>query len=79
MNLNQGAVSKAIMQAAGPSLQSAVVSEAGVATLPYGDVVITDGFQLRCRKVFHAVCPFWDNGAGLAEEVKGFIHYYLWS
>ncbi|KAM9360379.1 protein mono-ADP-ribosyltransferase PARP14-like [Symphorus nematophorus] len=68
MNLNQGAVSKAILQAAGSSLQSAVLTEARVAQLQYGDVVITDGFNLRCRKVFHAVCPFWDNGAGQAED-----------
>uniref|UniRef100_A0A4W6DZF5 Poly [ADP-ribose] polymerase n=1 Tax=Lates calcarifer TaxID=8187 RepID=A0A4W6DZF5_LATCA len=68
MNLNQGAVSKAILEAAGPGLQSAVRSEAGVATLQYTDVVVTDGFNLSCQKVFHTVCPFWDNGAGQAEE-----------
>lgn len=72
MNLNQGAVSKAILEAAGPGLQSAVRSEAGVATLQYTDVVVTDGFNLSCQKVFHTVCPFWDNGAGQAEEVRGF-------
>ncbi|XP_038559136.1 protein mono-ADP-ribosyltransferase PARP14-like [Micropterus salmoides] len=68
MDLNQGAVSKAILEAAGSALQSAVRSEARVATLQRTDVVITDGFKLRCRKVFHAVCPFWDNGRGQAEE-----------
>lgn len=70
MNLNQGAVSKAILQAAGPGLQPAVNSEAGVARLPFGKVVVTDGYNLMCRKVFHAVCPFWDNGAGQAEAVS---------
>lgn len=74
MNLKQGAVSKAILEAAGPQLQSAVRSEAGVATLQQSDVVITDGFKLSCRKVFHAVCPFWDNGGGRAEEVRAFTH-----
>ncbi|XP_040897571.1 protein mono-ADP-ribosyltransferase PARP14-like isoform X2 [Toxotes jaculatrix] len=69
MNLNQGAVSKAILEAAGSGLQLAVRSEAGAATLQHGSVVITDGFKLTCRKVFHAVCPFWDNGGGQAEEV----------
>lgn len=71
MNLNQGAVSKAILEAAGSKLQSAVRSEATATTLRYGDVVVTDGFDLMCRKVFHCVCPFWDNGAGQAEEVRG--------
>ncbi|XP_071340147.1 protein mono-ADP-ribosyltransferase PARP14-like isoform X2 [Trachinotus anak] len=69
MNLNQGAVSIAILGAAGPSLQLAVRSEAGVATLQHGDVVITDGFKLECQKIFHAACPFWDNGGGQAEKV----------
>lgn len=70
MNLNQGAVSKAILQAAGHGLQSAVRSEARARALPYGDVVITDGFNLKCQKVYHAVCPFWNNGAG--QEVRVF-------
>ncbi|XP_067429640.1 protein mono-ADP-ribosyltransferase PARP14-like isoform X1 [Thunnus thynnus] len=78
MNLSQGAVSKAILQAAGPSLQSAVRTEARVATLQYGDVVVTDGFNLMCRKVFHTVCPVWDNGAGQAEEeLMSIIRYCL--
>ncbi|XP_053181167.1 protein mono-ADP-ribosyltransferase PARP14-like [Scomber japonicus] len=78
MNLNQGAVSKAILEAAGSRLQSAVRSEAGATTLRYGDVVVTDGFDLTCRKVFHAVCPFWDNGTGQAEEeLISIIRYCL--
>ncbi|KAM7415528.1 hypothetical protein PAMA_017845 [Pampus argenteus] len=78
MNLNQGAISKAILEAAGPSLQSAVQSEARAATLQYGEVVITDGFNLACRKVFHAVCPHWDKGKGWAEEeLISIIRYCL--
>ncbi|KAM7391015.1 hypothetical protein PAMP_021733 [Pampus punctatissimus] len=78
MNLNQGAISKAILEAAGPSLQSAVQSEARAAVLQYGDVVITDGFNLTCRKVFHAVCPGWDKGRGRAkEELISIIRYCL--
>ncbi|XP_026198249.1 protein mono-ADP-ribosyltransferase PARP14-like [Anabas testudineus] len=69
MNLNQGAVSKALLQAAGPNLQSAVNSEAKAPVLQHGDVVITKGFELSCQKVFHSVCPAWDNGEGAAEEV----------
>ena len=74
MNLSQGAVSKAILGAAGPPLQNAVQSKAGVTSLPDGDVVITDGFRLGCRKVFHAVCPYWDGGAGQAEGVRFLLH-----
>ncbi|XP_041643514.1 protein mono-ADP-ribosyltransferase PARP14-like [Cheilinus undulatus] len=68
MDLSHGAVSKAILLAAGPGLQKAVRSEAGVTTLQYGDVITTNSFSLMCRKVFHVVCPGWDNGDGDAEE-----------
>uniref|UniRef100_A0A3Q3GV61 Poly [ADP-ribose] polymerase n=1 Tax=Labrus bergylta TaxID=56723 RepID=A0A3Q3GV61_9LABR len=64
MNLTQGAVSKAILLSAGPGLQAAVTSEAGVSMLQYGDVIITDSFNLMCHRVFHVVCPGWDNGGG---------------
>ncbi|KAM3868382.1 protein mono-ADP-ribosyltransferase PARP14-like [Diretmus argenteus] len=78
LNLNQGAVSKAILEAAGPGLQSDIKAEARAATVSFGDVIITDGFNLRCQKVFHAVCPFWDNGSGQAdEELRTIIGYCL--
>uniref|UniRef100_A0A3Q3SM17 Poly [ADP-ribose] polymerase n=1 Tax=Mastacembelus armatus TaxID=205130 RepID=A0A3Q3SM17_9TELE len=75
MNLNQGAVSKAILEAAGPALQSTVRSGAKTTVLQYGDVVVTSGFKLSCRKVFHAVCPFWDNGTG--KELTSIIRFCL--
>ncbi|XP_063346030.1 protein mono-ADP-ribosyltransferase PARP14-like [Pelmatolapia mariae] len=78
MKLNQGAVSKAILSAAGSSLQDAIYSEAQRSTLRYGDVVVTDGYNLTCQKVFHAVCPSWDNGGGQAEEeLTSIIRYCL--
>ncbi|KAM3867433.1 protein mono-ADP-ribosyltransferase PARP14-like [Diretmus argenteus] len=78
LNLNQGAVSKAILEVAGPGLQSDIKAEAGAAMVSFGDVIITDGFNLRCQKVFHAVCPFWDNGSGQAdEELRTIMGYCL--
>uniref|UniRef100_A0A3P9PUJ0 Poly [ADP-ribose] polymerase n=1 Tax=Poecilia reticulata TaxID=8081 RepID=A0A3P9PUJ0_POERE len=68
MNLSQGAVSKAILEAAGENLQLAVLTQAGVSALQFGDVVVTDAYNLMCQKVFHAVCPSWDNGGGEAEK-----------
>uniref|UniRef100_A0A3P9H6L6 Poly [ADP-ribose] polymerase n=1 Tax=Oryzias latipes TaxID=8090 RepID=A0A3P9H6L6_ORYLA len=70
LNLTQGAVSKAILRAAGDKLQTAIRAKAGVSSVPFGTVVITDGFRLNCQKVFHAVCPVWDNRQGQAEKVK---------
>uniref|UniRef100_A0A8C6T9F0 Poly [ADP-ribose] polymerase n=1 Tax=Neogobius melanostomus TaxID=47308 RepID=A0A8C6T9F0_9GOBI len=69
MNLQQGAVSKALLGAAGSGLQAAVVSAASEDTLPFGEVVITNGFNLRCQKVFHTVCPPWDNGGRQAQTL----------
>ncbi|MEQ2268417.1 hypothetical protein XENORESO_014760 [Xenotaenia resolanae] len=78
MNLKQGAVSKAISEAAGENLQLAILTEAGVSTLQFGDVVVTDGYNLRCQKVYHAACPMWDNGGGQAEkELTDIITYCL--
>ncbi|XP_076747409.1 protein mono-ADP-ribosyltransferase PARP14 isoform X3 [Maylandia zebra] len=78
MNLNQGAVSKAILSAAGSSLQDAIYSAATGSKLPSGNVVVTDGYNLTCQKVFHAVCPSWDNGGGKAEEeLMSIIRYCL--
>ncbi|XP_031600671.2 protein mono-ADP-ribosyltransferase PARP14-like isoform X1 [Oreochromis aureus] len=78
MKLNQGAVSKAILSAAGGSLQDAIYSEVRGNTLRHGEVVVTDGYNLTCHKVFHAVCPFWDNGGGQAEEeLTSIIRYCL--
>ncbi|XP_054895199.1 protein mono-ADP-ribosyltransferase PARP14-like isoform X2 [Poeciliopsis prolifica] len=68
MNLSQGAVSAAILEAAGQKLQLAILTEAGVSALQSGDVVVTDAYNLMCQKVFHAVCPNWDNGGGEAEK-----------
>uniref|UniRef100_A0A3B3INF9 Poly [ADP-ribose] polymerase n=1 Tax=Oryzias latipes TaxID=8090 RepID=A0A3B3INF9_ORYLA len=61
LDLTQGVVSKAILEAAGPELQRAVLSESGLSS---GRVVVTDGFNLRCQKVFHVACPAWDGGRG---------------
>ncbi|XP_041947801.1 protein mono-ADP-ribosyltransferase PARP14-like isoform X3 [Alosa sapidissima] len=69
LNLTQGAVSNALLRAAGPQLQSAASDEARGGRMSYGEMVITDGFNLRCRKVFHTVCPPWDHRGGKSEEV----------
>uniref|UniRef100_A0AAZ3S5F4 Poly [ADP-ribose] polymerase n=1 Tax=Oncorhynchus tshawytscha TaxID=74940 RepID=A0AAZ3S5F4_ONCTS len=69
LDLSKGAVSNAILKAAGPGLQSAATGEARAIRLAYGDVVVTDGYNLRCQRVIHTVCPHWDQGAGSAEKI----------
>lgn len=67
LNLTQGAVSSAILKAAGPRLQRAVHSESRDL---FSRVVVTDGFNLNCQKVFHAICPAWDSRGGNAMKVR---------
>lgn len=63
MNLSQGAVSKAILAAAGRGLQAAILREAKRVQLDAGSLVVTDAFNLACQKVFHTVCPSWSTSA----------------
>ncbi|CAN9512802.1 unnamed protein product [Ophioblennius macclurei] len=77
MNLDQGAVSKALLGAAGSGLQGAVLDKAGTTKLQHGNVVITGGYNLACRKVFHAVCPFWRNGGREEEALISIIRQCL--
>ncbi|XP_076875523.1 protein mono-ADP-ribosyltransferase PARP14 isoform X2 [Brachyhypopomus gauderio] len=72
LDLSKGAVSKALVQAAGPQLQAEVkthVSKSGFSHLNYGDIVDTDGYNLKCQRVFHTVCPFWKGGSNSEDEV----------
>uniref|UniRef100_A0A672S1J3 Poly [ADP-ribose] polymerase n=1 Tax=Sinocyclocheilus grahami TaxID=75366 RepID=A0A672S1J3_SINGR len=62
LDLSKGAVSKALLQTAGYQLQSEITRAARSNSVTYGDMVITDGCKLKCSKVFHVVCPFWNGG-----------------
>ncbi|XP_066544429.1 protein mono-ADP-ribosyltransferase PARP14 isoform X2 [Amia ocellicauda] len=74
LDLSKGAVSNAILQAAGSSLQTLVRQEAATSPFDQGDVVITRGCGLKCSMVFHAICPFWDQGKGKSEDLlKGIV------
>ncbi|XP_011487521.1 poly [ADP-ribose] polymerase 14 isoform X2 [Oryzias latipes] len=65
--LNKGAVSTAILNVAGPKLQQLVMAQKAAGT--EGEIIITDGCNLKSQKVFHAVATKWDNGKGAAEQV----------
>lgn len=65
--LDKGAVSIAILRAAGPDLQPLVNAENATGTV--GEVIVTDGCNLRSKKVFHVVAPFWNQGQAAAEKV----------
>ncbi|KPP70403.1 poly-like [Scleropages formosus] len=69
LDLSDGGLSKAILQAAGPELQDFVQKQRVNTPAEDGDVVVTDGCQLKCDTVFHTVCPQWDNGTGQSEKI----------
>ncbi|XP_026075337.1 poly [ADP-ribose] polymerase 14-like isoform X2 [Carassius auratus] len=69
LDLSKGAVSKALLQTAGYQLQSEINTSARSNNVNYGDMVITDGYKLKCSKVFHVVCPIWNGGKDSAEMV----------
>ncbi|KAL7848452.1 hypothetical protein AOLI_G00231700 [Acnodon oligacanthus] len=71
VDLSKGAVSKALLQVAGPQLQAEAMSNldaSGSSNLRYGDMVVTNGYNLNCQRVFHTVCPFWKGGTGSEDE-----------
>ncbi|XP_014047715.2 poly(ADP-ribose) polymerase family member 14-related sequence 1 isoform X1 [Salmo salar] len=65
--LNHGAVSKAILAAAGPQLQT-LVNQQGTAGRA-GEVIVTTGCNLKCKRVFHTIAPHWDNGQGAPQKI----------
>lgn len=57
LNLSSGAVSKALLDAAGQSLQDECTKKKPVKT---GSVTITGPGKLPCKHVFHTVIPSHD-------------------
>lgn len=55
LNLKEGALSNAIFQAAGPQLQVLLNAKKSSGTV--GDVIVTEGCQLKSMFVYHAVTP----------------------
>uniref|UniRef100_A0A803JEU7 Poly [ADP-ribose] polymerase n=1 Tax=Xenopus tropicalis TaxID=8364 RepID=A0A803JEU7_XENTR len=69
LNLNLGAVSKALNAKAGAKLQEQLREISRGTEVEEGSVFVTDGFGLNCKKVIHVVTPGWDQGKGPAEKI----------
>ncbi|XP_056145432.1 poly(ADP-ribose) polymerase family member 14-related sequence 1 [Lampris incognitus] len=65
--LNKGAVSKAILDAAGQELQALV--KQNKSSGKFGDIIITNGCKLKSSQIFHAVICQWDSGRGTAQKI----------
>uniref|UniRef100_H3AVP7 Poly [ADP-ribose] polymerase n=1 Tax=Latimeria chalumnae TaxID=7897 RepID=H3AVP7_LATCH len=68
LNLNAGAVSKAVLQNAGPELQELLKEEAQGKPVGVGSVFITKGCNLDCDYVLHVLSPAWQQGKPSAEK-----------
>ncbi|XP_066507279.1 protein mono-ADP-ribosyltransferase PARP14-like [Hoplias malabaricus] len=71
-DLSNGAISKALLQVAGPQLQSEAtihLSSLGSSKLKYGDMLVTNGYNLNCQTVFHTICPYWNGGTSSEDEM----------
>jgi len=72
LDLTNGAVSKSILTAAGPNIQTDC-NKNRPANFSAGDIIVTPGHNLPCRFVYHGSIVAWDNGAGGCEQVDSLI------
>nr|XP_023998291.1 poly [ADP-ribose] polymerase 14-like [Salvelinus alpinus]XP_023998292.1 poly [ADP-ribose] polymerase 14-like [Salvelinus alpinus] len=64
--LDSGAVSTALLNAAGPQLQELINQHATAGKV--GEVIITKGCNLKSKLVFHTIAPRWSNGQGATQK-----------
>ncbi|CAM2100602.1 unnamed protein product [Caretta caretta] len=62
LQLDKGPLSKALLSKAGPMLQEQLCEEGLAKVASEGSVFKTDGCNLGCRFVLHAIVPGWKNG-----------------
>ncbi|XP_059417878.1 protein mono-ADP-ribosyltransferase PARP14-like [Carassius carassius] len=68
LNLSVGAISNALLKAAGPQLQ-VLLNQQVTGSANIGDVFETAGANLKNKLVFHAVVPHWNQGQGNDQKV----------
>lgn len=59
LQLDKGPLSKALLSKAGPMLQTGLKEEGLGKTPEEGSVLKTEGYNLGCSIVLHAVVPAW--------------------
>ncbi|XP_077685709.1 protein mono-ADP-ribosyltransferase PARP14 isoform X4 [Eretmochelys imbricata] len=62
LQLDKGPLSKALLSKAGPMLQEQLCEEGLAKVASEGSVFKTNGCNLGCRFVLHAIVPGWKNG-----------------
>ena len=73
--LEVGALSKTILDAAGHSIQSEVSNKAANGLNP-GEMVISSGGNLGCKKIYHVALQGWDSPNGKQAKVVSYLIKY---
>ncbi|XP_051998367.1 LOW QUALITY PROTEIN: protein mono-ADP-ribosyltransferase PARP14-like [Xyrauchen texanus] len=68
LDLSVGAISNALLKAAGPQLQ-VLLNQQVTGTANNGAVFVTTGANLKNKLVFHAVVPHWNQGQGSEQKM----------
>ncbi|KAL7881397.1 hypothetical protein AOLI_G00082450, partial [Acnodon oligacanthus] len=73
LSLNHGAISNAILTAAGPQLQ-VLINQQATGKANVGAFFITTACNLKNKLVFHAVAPHWNQGQGSEQkDLEGIV------
>jgi len=71
--LNNGAISRSILQAAGPEIERELKLVKPKSSARAGDIVVTRGHRLSASCVFHGVLKNWTNGKDEARAVSDVV------
>ena len=63
LHLDKGVASKAVLRAAGNDMQKECDNNYGRG-IKVGDVAVTKGYQLKCKKVYHVAVDTYERGQG---------------
>lgn len=69
ISFTAGAVSKSILEAAGPEIGDACSKASKGGRLKHDEIISTDPFKLSCKRVYHVACMGWDGVDGQCEKV----------
>ncbi|XP_027630021.1 protein mono-ADP-ribosyltransferase PARP14 isoform X2 [Tupaia chinensis] len=67
--LNNGPLSRAILEKAGPKLQEELNTVGQGVAASVGTILQTSGCNLACQRVLHVVAPEWKNGSTSSQKV----------
>ncbi|XP_069139429.1 protein mono-ADP-ribosyltransferase PARP14-like isoform X2 [Argopecten irradians] len=71
LKLSNGAVSSSLLAAAGPQMQAEC--DQNYQGIQFGEIAVTQGYNLQCHCVCHGSLPSWDGGASALVVLQKFM------